>query len=199
MKNSRPRSVFLRKKGGQDLVYSTVRINSEYSARGGGHASDKVFLGGKHCHEAIVMHTLPPRWQMIQAGFSKILKAHKNLQSYNIRVQVSGSVAFGSTMMNYPPLHTAREGGGEGGPGIGGVDAVQLADRLLQLVPVDKVGPGAVVGGRRGGGGGRVGGGGGLGRREALLGRVLGLLLGGVLGLLAVVESAHPLQAITNE
>ena len=66
---------------------------------------------------------------------------------------------------------------------------MKLADSLLQLVSVEKVGAGSVVCRRRGGGGG----GGGLGRGlspsvEALLRRVFGLLAESTTG------SGHALQ-----
>jgi len=83
-------------------------------------------------------------------------------------------------------LDAGEGSSGEGGPGIRGVDAVELPDGLLQLVSVEKVSAGVVGGGGRG----RVGGGGGLTRSgrgvEALLGRVFGFLM-------QVVESSHPL------
>ena len=72
---------------------------------------------------------------------------------------------------------------------------MKLADSLLQLVSVEKVGAGSVVCRRRGGGGGggRSGGGGGLGLGlspsvEALLRRVFGLLAESTTG------SGHALQ-----
>ena len=84
-------------------------------------------------------------------------------------------------------LDAGEGSSGEGGPGIRGVDAVELPDGLLQLVSVEKVSAGVVGGGGRG----RVGGGGGLTRSgrgvEALLGRVFGFLM-------QVVESSHPLN-----
>ena len=57
-------------------------------------------------------------------------------------------------------LDAGEGSSGEGGPGIRGVDAVELPDGLLQLVSVE-TGSAGVVGG---GGRGRVGGGGGLTR-----------------------------------